>query len=123
MTQNEGQADYVLRKGKQCRERWMCTLDPAIRRGEWTVREEISFLRKWLKLGNCWKKIANITEDRGESQCKNRFKLILRREGLEDIANDYTQLKLIIKTNVLKRLRLKLDLEDGPDDTESEMTI
>jgi myb proto-oncogene protein len=95
----------VLRKGKQCRERWICTLDPGLKKSQWTRQEDIEFLKKWLKHGNQWKRIADTIPDRGESQIKNHFKLILRRESLEDIQNDQAALRQAIKTRVLKRLR------------------
>lgn len=81
---NEDRDKMVLtaRNGKQCRERWLTALDPSIKKSQWTLREDQEFLEQWLKLGNKWREIANIIEGRTESQVKNRFKLILRREHI-----------------------------------------
>jgi hypothetical protein len=68
----------MQRNGKQCRERWLNALDPAINKGSWSNNDDIDFLKKWLKIGNKWKEIADQTPGRTESQVKNRFKLILR---------------------------------------------
>jgi len=44
------------------------------------LQEDIEFLERWLQLGNKWREIANLIDGRTESQVKNRFKLILRRD-------------------------------------------
>lgn len=81
------------RNGKQCRERWLNALNPTINKGDWTLEEDIDFLKKWLKIGNQWKNIADLIHGRTESQVKNRFKLIMRHNGLEKFKSDYTILK------------------------------
>eukprot|EP00356_Strombidium_inclinatum_P008512 CAMPEP_0170501016 /NCGR_PEP_ID=MMETSP0208-20121228/36891_1 /TAXON_ID=197538 /ORGANISM="Strombidium inclinatum, Strain S3" /LENGTH=192 /DNA_ID=CAMNT_0010779335 /DNA_START=1626 /DNA_END=2200 /DNA_ORIENTATION=+ len=79
---------YISRNGKQCRERWLTALDPSINKKQWTLLEDIDFLEKWMKLGNKWREIANLIEGRTESQVKNRFKLILRRDQIQQSAVD-----------------------------------
>lgn len=73
---------FTARNGKQCRERWLTALDPTINKKQWSQPEDLDFLEKWLKVGNKWREIANLIEGRTESQVKNRFKLILRREHI-----------------------------------------
>lgn len=49
------------RNGKQCRERWLNFLNPGgtIRKGKWTVTEDLWLLRKQRQLGgNKWSEIA-----------------------------------------------------------------
>lgn len=58
---------FVQRNGKQCRERWLTALDPSINKSQWTLREDLDFLEKWLKVGNKWREIANLIEGRTES--------------------------------------------------------
>lgn len=71
-----------LRNGKQCRERWLTALDPSINKSQWSLQEDRDFLEQWLTLGNKWREISYLIEGRTESQVKNRFKLILRREHI-----------------------------------------
>lgn len=95
---------YKMRKGKQVRERWLSILDPMINQNKWSAAEEYSFLRHWLRLGNKWKGISEQLSGRCESQCKNRFKLILRREGIKEVASD-KELRDVIKRRILKGLK------------------
>ena len=55
------------RIGKQCRERWLTALDPSINKQQWTLKEDIDFLQKWLNVGNKWREIANLIDGRTES--------------------------------------------------------
>mmetsp|Transcript_37682 Transcript_37682/g.57716 ORF Transcript_37682/g.57716 Transcript_37682/m.57716 type:complete len:95 (+) Transcript_37682:2997-3281(+) len=70
------------RSGKQCRERWITALDPSINKQQWTLKEDCKFLNEWLNFGNKWKEITKLMVGRTESQVKNRFKLLLRKEGI-----------------------------------------
>lgn len=84
---------FTARNGKQCRERWLTALDPSINKSQWSLKEDLEFLEKWLRVGNRWREIANLIEGRTESQVKNRFKLILRREHIQQNSTDPEQLK------------------------------
>jgi hypothetical protein len=53
------QGMVIERNGKQCRERWLNALDPEINKGHWSISNDIEFLKKWLKIGNKWKEIAD----------------------------------------------------------------
>jgi len=75
-----GEEFVTIRNGKQCRERWLTALDPSINKARWGAAEDVEFLEKWLVYGNKWRDIATMINGRTESQVKNRFKLILRRE-------------------------------------------
>ena len=44
----------ALRSGKQCRERWICHLDPQIRKGPWTADEDKKLIEAHAQLGNSW---------------------------------------------------------------------
>jgi len=83
----------TARNGKQCRERWLTAIDPTIKKSQWTLKEDQQFLEQWLKHGNKWREIANIMSGRTESQVKNRFKLILRREHIQQTKIDRDQLR------------------------------
>ena len=60
-----------------------------------------------MQLGNKWREIANQISGRTESQVKNRFKLILRREHIQQKTTNPDELKLRIIPGIIEGLRLK----------------
>ena len=98
----------TARNGKQCRERWLTALDPSIKKSQWTLKEDQEFLEQWLKLGNKWREIANIIEGRTESQVKNRFKLILRREHIQQTKIDPDTLRSQIIPRIIESIKKKI---------------
>ena len=71
-------------------------MDPSINKKQWSLREDVDFLEKWLAVGNKWREIANLIDGRTESQVKNRFKLILRREHIQQNNYDPEELKAVV---------------------------
>jgi hypothetical protein len=61
------------RSGKQCRDRWLDYLNPALKKGEWTSREDSLILQWYRVYGAAWVKIANHVPGRSGSAVKNRF--------------------------------------------------
>jgi hypothetical protein len=61
------------RNGKQCRERYRTTLDPNIRKGNWTPEEDCQIIELQQKMGNQWAKIARTLSNRTDNAVKNRF--------------------------------------------------
>jgi hypothetical protein len=74
---------HTVRHGKQCRERWYNHLDPSLRKGNWTVNEDLLILEKQLELGNRWSEIAKIVKGRNENSVKNRWKSMIRKAQKE----------------------------------------
>ena len=74
-------AEYVNgRTGKQCRERWFNTLNPQIRKGEWTPEEDFIIFESFRIFGSQWTNIAKkLNNGRTENSIKNRFYSTLRR--------------------------------------------
>lgn len=72
-----------VRHGKQCRERWLNHLDPGLRKGNWTVTEDLTILEKQLELGNRWSEIAKLVPGRNENSVKNRWKSLMRKAQKE----------------------------------------
>ena len=104
---------FTARNGKQCRERWLTALDPSINKKQWSLKEDIDFLEKWLAVGNKWREIANLIEGRTESQVKNRFKLILRREHIQQNNYDPEELKSVVIPQII--VGMKERVEKGDD--------
>ena len=61
------------RIGKQCRERWNNHVNPAIRKGKWTLKEDELLFEAQTVFGNRWTEIAKLLPGRTENNVKNRF--------------------------------------------------
>jgi hypothetical protein len=70
----------VYRHGKQCRERWINHLDPAISRGPWTDEEDLRMLRSFQSVGGKkWADISKMMKDRTENSVKNRWNSLYKK--------------------------------------------
>jgi len=68
------------RKGKQCRERWHNHLRTDIKKGGWSIEEEVLIVKAHRDLGNQWAEIARRLRGRSENAVKNHFNATLRRK-------------------------------------------
>lgn len=72
-------ASVIGRSAKQCRERWTNTLDPNIKKGDWTELEDNIIFREYRVRGPKWTEIAKLLPGRSENATKNRFYSTLRK--------------------------------------------
>jgi hypothetical protein len=92
-------SEYIQgRNGKQCRERWFNSLNPIVKKGNWTAEEDYKIYFLFKRFGGKWAKTAVFFEGRTENSIKNRFYSSLRRIASEkkkestilmDDVNDY----------------------------------
>jgi hypothetical protein len=61
------------RTARQCRERWLNYLNPAIRVDPWTEAEDSLLIEKVNDLGHFWSTMTNFFNGRSESDIKNRW--------------------------------------------------
>lgn len=67
------------RIGKQCRERWFNHLCPAVKKGEWTVEEDLLIEQGVAELGTRWSEIVKRLPGRTDNAIKNRYNSNQRR--------------------------------------------
>ena len=80
------------RSGKQCRERWMVTLNPEISKIDWKYEEDITLLKLQKEWGNKWATFTTYLPGRSTTSIKNRWTWLQRR-GIPDIfGNNYKML-------------------------------
>jgi hypothetical protein len=66
------------RSGKQCRERWINQLCPALSRDNWTPQEDTILIQQQRLHGNVWSKIAQYLPGRSPNNVKNRWSWLSR---------------------------------------------
>lgn len=63
----------VIRKPKDCRKRWVSSLDPNLKKGKWTPEEDQKLLLAYQKHGASWQNVALEIERRTDDQCAKRY--------------------------------------------------
>lgn len=73
--------DKIYRHPKQCREHYNSFLDPEIKKGPWTLQEDMTLLAHIVENSGekKWCKLVKILEGRTENAIKNRFQLIFTK--------------------------------------------
>ena len=75
------------RTGKQCRERWVNQLDPAICKEVWSPEEERILEQAHEKFGNKWAKIAKLLPGRSDNACKNKINGAIKRHQKQKVTD------------------------------------
>ncbi|KAF3437205.1 hypothetical protein FNV43_RR19958 [Rhamnella rubrinervis] len=66
----------------QCRERWVNSLDPSLKWGNWTEEEDSNLRAAIAEHGHCWAKVAECMPQRTDNMCRRRWKKLFPHEVL-----------------------------------------
>lgn len=114
------------RTGKQCRERYLNHLTPAVKLSSWSVTEDATIFRLYKAEGSKWSRMVKFLPGRTDNGIKNRFHYLRRRferrmqqvgpsEPIVDLMNKIQKSRLFCDTPLdplfLKYLALRM-LED-----------
>lgn len=89
------------RCGKQCRERWINILNPKVKKGNWSEKEQLVIFGQLCSFRTSWSSMTDVLEGRTENAIKNYFYSSLRRLKSSSISE-------IVKNVYLKKI---VDLE------------
>lgn len=62
-----------MRKSKDCRKRWINSLDPRLKKGKWTQEEDERLIQAFNKYGSSWHKVSQEIDGRTDDQCAKRY--------------------------------------------------
>lgn len=82
------------RSPTQCRERWKNSLDPSIKKGDWSEREDLALFRAIQKHLFSWKKVSLELEGRTRISCRNRFYNSIKSLGPKGFGGVFERLLL-----------------------------
>lgn len=106
------------RKSRDCRKRWVNSLNPNLKKGKWTSIEDEQLLKSFQKYGSSWQKIAVEIPGRTEDQCAKRYIEVLdpnTRDRLRPwtIEEDLNLIKKV-KSYGTKWRTISLEMESRP---------
>ena len=116
-------AEFIMnRTGKQCREHWKNCLNPKIKKGEWTLEEDLFIMLFYKKCHGSWRELIHLFENRTENSIKNRFFSQLRKIAANDLnINKKRSSKMDLK-NLIKYLEQGIEEAKNNFMTKNKMT-
>ena len=81
----------VTRNGKQIRDRFINILDPSIKKGKFSIEEDLKLLNLYRTFGTKWATISKFFENRTADMIKNRYHSSIKKniKFLEDIEGEF----------------------------------
>lgn len=89
---------------KQCKDRWINNLSPALNKTKWSCSESKELLGQYLRNGNKWKVISGIFAGRTDNSVKNQFFSVIRKS----LRTMNKFLGINCNTNVINSIRPKI---------------
>ena len=83
------------RSGKQCRERWINQLCPALNKDNWTPQEDAILIQQQRIHGNFWTKIAQFLPGRSANNVKNRWGWLSRHRIIPNLSSQNIPMLMI----------------------------
>ena len=112
-------AEFIKnRTGKQCREHWKNCLNPEIKKGDWSLEEDLFIMIFYQKCHGSWKEMIHLFEDRTENSIKNRFFSQLRKIAANDL--NYNNKKRSVKMDLKNLMKY---LEQGIEEAKNNFMI
>ena len=87
--------DVEAKNGKQCRERWINHIDPAINRAPWTHEDDMRLIEAHSRLGNKWTELAALFDGRTDNAVKNRWNSTIQRKLRDQVRGRASQLRCV----------------------------
>lgn len=87
------------RSGKQCRERWLNSLNPEVKRGDWSNEEQVRIIQEIKRIGCSWSTMAKGFENRTENSIKNYFYSTVRKFESDKMKPMITEYILALQRN------------------------
>ncbi|OMJ83695.1 hypothetical protein SteCoe_14396 [Stentor coeruleus] len=115
------------RSPKQCRDRWVNNVDPAIVKNIWTKEEDDILFDKYSIFGNKWCKISKFLHRRCGNSIKNRFYSIVRinlRKYNKSIPEEYKlkgSLKFLLNIKNIRDILVKRPETNESNDESQEI--
>lgn len=91
------------RCGKQCRERWVNTLDPNVKKGNWSDEDQSNIFESLRIYFTSWSSIAKNINGRTENAIKNYFYSSIRRLRSNSVIE-------LLRENELHKYKDKIDI-------------
>ncbi|CAD8179808.1 unnamed protein product [Paramecium pentaurelia] len=95
----------INRNSKQCRNRFVNTLDPKLKQHSFTQQEDQLIYEKYIQYGSKWSFISKFIEGRSDNQIKNRFYNNIRSQYLQVQNPYYSKQTLSEPKELLEKVR------------------
>ena len=112
-----GEGSRTYRSAKQCREHWTCYVNPNLKKGLWRPEEDLELLNQFICYGKKWADISKVLNGRTENAIKNRFNLLMEKEGEVKGSTNLTS-RQEYATKIIQQIKATYFLQSRLPDTQ-----